>query len=223
MYKKLFISLGLFLLIACAQQKEEAKEPSVLKFAPSALNDESWQAHSVGVKLVCDLDAEVSLQEADWVEIISKEVTGNGQTTITLQMEANEGDESRSGVLSAKCGSSTIECKISQHPLGSNYGIYHLSGSSSDLSFDELKHQTSVRRYPDGSVVSRLLCPSEEKYAIFRTLPSNPNKDDIVSFSLYQNWLEGVSAEKNFTMVVAKVEDNKLWLYTGETVMIVKI
>ncbi len=221
--KKIASILLCFLLFSCSQPKEEIKEPAVLKLVPSLFEEESWREHSIEVKLVCDLDAKTELQGTPWASIASSEVTGNGQTTIIIQLEANDGDEARKGTLSASCGSSKVSCEFVQGPLGSNLGIYHFEGSSSDVSFDELKHQSSVRRYADGSVVSRLLSPSEEKFAVFKYLPGNPSPGDEVRFVLYQNWLPAVSSQNEITAEVVKAEDGKLWLSYGDCVMIVRI
>lgn len=223
MKKILFASLSILLLISCAQRKEEIKEPAVLKLVPALFEAESWRSHEIEVKMVCDLEAKPALQDTPWATISSQEITGNGQTTLVLLLEANEGDEARKGKLTASCGSSVVSCEFTQKALGANLGIYSFEGSSTDVSFDEFKHQSSVRRYGDGRVVSRLLSPSVEKFAVCKYLPSNPSRGAIVKFTLYQNWMPGVPSQNEIEAEVVKAEEGKLWLSSGEGVIIVKI
>ena len=62
MMKKILYLVSLSLLLAsCVQQKEEIKEPSVLKMVPEASVGESWRAHDLKIMVVCDLEAKVEL------------------------------------------------------------------------------------------------------------------------------------------------------------------
>jgi len=215
--------MSLLLLLSCSPRKEEVKEPSVLKLVPTLFEAEPWRSHEIEVKMVCDLEAKPALQDTPWATISSQEITGNGQTTIVLLLEANEGDEARKGTLTASCGSSVVTCEFTQNPLGSNLGIYSFEGSSTDVSFDELKHQSSVRRYGDGNVVSRLLSPSEDKFVVCKFLPARPSRGGKVNFTLYQNWMPGVPSQNEIEAEVVKAEEGKVWLSYGDCVIIVRI
>ncbi|MBR0174193.1 MAG: BACON domain-containing protein, partial [Bacteroidales bacterium] len=97
--KKLFYLFSLtLLLVSCVQQKEVIKEPSVLKIVPEASMGESWRAHDIKIMVVCDLDADVELVDTPWASVTGSEITGNGQTTVTIRVEANDGEQPRKGL-----------------------------------------------------------------------------------------------------------------------------
>ena len=126
---KLFylVSLAL-LLVSCVQQKEVIKEPSVLKMVPEASVGESWRAHDIKIMVVCDLDADVELVDTPWALVTGSEVTGSGQTTVTIRVEANDGEQARKGMVVATCGKSSTVATFTQNALGSKLGIWNYDG-----------------------------------------------------------------------------------------------
>ncbi len=216
------VLLCLLVLTACGRKKEEpVKEPQVLNLVPSVIESESWREHTITILMVCDLEAEASLEQTPWASIASRVITGNGQTSVCLQLEANEGDEPRTGTLVASCGKSSVRCKFTQQPIGSNPGIYNFG--TEEVSFDELRHQCSVRRYPDGTASFRILDPSEGKTVVFRRLPRDPVPGSTVEFDIEQNWMSSQPLRIPVSATLVKAGDGKLWLAREDAVFIVRI
>jgi hypothetical protein len=212
----------LFLLSSCVQVKEVEKEPAVLKVVPESLSGESWRPHEIKIMVVCDLDAEAELEEAPWASIIGSEVTGNGQTTITIGLELNDGDAPRTSFLTARCGKSSVTATFVQSGLGAGLGATNFDGKGGSLVFDELKYQTSVRRYADGTVDSRILYPLQEKFIIFKGLPQNAAPGGKANLTLFQNWFDGVPFQSENEMEIIKIADGKIWISDGDAVYVLK-
>ncbi len=222
--KKLYFLLTLaFSVTACFPQKEIEKEPEVLKVVPESVSGESWRAHDIKIMVVCDLDAEVELIDTPWASIAGSELTGNGQTTLTVRVEANEGDQARKGFLVAKCGKSSAGGTFTQSALGSALGIWNYNGKGGNIPFEPLKHQTSVRRYSDGTVASRLLDPLGQKFLMVKGLPGNPAPGARIKVDLCQNWIEGMPYQSEKEVETVKTGDGKVWLADGDAVYILKL
>ncbi len=221
--KKLFYLFSLALLLAsCVQQKEVIKEPSVLKMVPEASVGESWRAHDIKIMVVCDLDADVELVDTPWALVTGSEVTGSGQTTVTIRVEANDGEQARKGMVVATCGKSSTVATFTQNALGSTLGIWNYDGKGGDIPFEPLKFQTSVRRYSDGTVVSRLLDPVGQKFLAVKGLPAKPTPGTKTTLTLIQNWMDAVSVESEREIEIVKTGDGKIWLSDGDAVYVLK-
>lgn len=195
----------------------------MLKIAPESISAATWRGHNVQFIVVCDKDIEVNLPDCPWASISSRELTGNGQTTLILALEDNMGAESRTGHIEVKSVNTTISAAFTQPPLGGVYGLYNYDSNGSEIRFDELKNQSSVRRYPNGVADSRLFYPAEGKFLVFRGIPVNCKKGDRISFLLLQNWTENLGYQSDLSAECVKVEDGKLWLAEGNTVYIIKL
>lgn len=223
MMKKILYLVSLSLLLAsCVQQKEEIKEPSVLKMVPEASVGESWRAHDLKIMVVCDLEAKVELIDTPWASVTGSEVTGNGQTTVTIKVETNDGELPRKGFVVATCGKTTAAATFTQNALGSTLGIWNYDGKGGNIPFEPLKFQTSVRRYSDGTVVSRLLNPVGQKFLAVKGLPANPAPGKKATFSLIQNWMDATPVESEREMEIVKTGDGKIWLSDGDVVYVLK-
>ena len=216
------LSLALSALVACVRGKEEQVEPAVLKAVPAESAAEPWRAHDLSVIVVCDLEAEVSLMDTPWAAISSNELTGSGQHTITIALQANEGDAPRTGRLVARCGSAKVESVFTQLPLGSSIGAFNYDGQGADYPFDELLHQSSVRCYPDGTQDFRILSPYDGKFLVFKGLPASLKAGDRASASLIQNCLGSMQYQRSVEFEVVKTADGKAWLAEGDAVYIIK-
>lgn len=213
---------ALLALAACVRSKEEPTEPTVLRVVPSELNAESWKAHDISIKVVCDLEATITLKDTPWAAISSNEITGSGQRTLTIALEANEGDEPRTGTLSASCGSSEVKALFTQLPLGSTLGVFNYDGEGASFVFDELRHQTSVRRYADGTTDSRILSPLDGKFVIFKGLDGSLKAGDHSGASLFSNAIPGMQSQRSVDFEVVKIADGKVWLSEGDILYIVR-
>lgn len=221
--KKLFYLVSLALvLVSCVQQKEVIKEPSVLKMVPEASVGESWRAHDIKIMVVCDLDAEVELIDTPWASIAGSEVTGSGQTTVTIRVEANDGEQARKGMVVATCGKSSTVATFTQNALGSTLGIWNYDGKGGNIPFEPLKFQTSVRRYSDGTVVSRLLNPVGQKFLAVKGLPANPAPGSKATLTILQNWVDAMPVESEREIEIVKTGDGKIWLSDGDAVYVLK-
>ncbi len=223
MMKKLFYLVSLALVLAsCMQQKEVIKEPSVLKMVPEASVGESWRAHDIKIMVVCDLEAEVELIDTPWASVTGSEVTGNGQTTVTIRVEANDGEQARKGLVVATCGKSSTSATFTQNALGSTLGIWNYDGKGGNIPFEPLKFQTSVRRYSDGTVVSRLLNPVGQKFLAVKGLPANPAPGSKATLTILQNWVDAMPVESEKEIEIVKTGDGKIWLSDGDAVYVLK-
>ena len=223
MMKKLFFLVSLsLLLISCVQQKEVIKEPSVLKMVPESSVGESWRAHDIKIMVVCDLEADVELVDTPWAAVTGSEVTGNGQTTVTIRVEANDGELPRKGLFVATCGKSSAAATFTQNALGSTLGIWNYDGKGGNIPFEPLKFQTSVRRYSNGTVASRLLNPVGQKFLAVKGLPANPAPGTKATLSVIQNWMDAVPVEGERDIDIVKIADGKIWLSDEDAVYVLK-
>lgn len=221
--KKLFYLVSLALVLAsCVQQKEVIKEPSVLKMVPETSVGESWRAHDIKIMVVCDLEADVELVDTPWALVTGSEVTGNGQTTVTIRVEANDGEQARKGMVVATCGKSSTVATFTQNALGSTLGIWNYDGKGGNIPFEPLKFQTSVRRYSDGTVVSRLLNPVGQKFLAVKGLPANPAPGSKATLTILQNWVDAMPVESEKEIEIVKTGDGKIWLSDGDAVYVLK-
>lgn len=216
----------LLFLASCTLVKEQEpviKDPEVLKISPSVIKDESWRAHDIKILVVCDLEAKVELEDTPWARVTGSEVTGSGQTTVTVRMDENEGNEPRQGMLMATCGTRSAAASFTQNALGTELGIWNYDGKGGNIPFEPLKFQTSVRRYPDGTAVSRLLNPLGQKFLMVKGLPVNPVPGAMVKIDLCQNWIEDMPYQTEKEIETVKSGDGKVWLADGDAVYILKL
>lgn len=218
----LYLAVSIIMASGCVRNREDAKEPAVLKIVALESTAESWKAHSMTRLVVCDLDADISLNSTGWAEITGTEVTGNGQVTVTITLAANDGEQARTCTLVAECGSKKVESTIEQLPLGSTPGAYNYDGKGSDFPFEPLVHQTSLRRYADGTQDSRILSPADGKMLVFKSIPANLKAGDSLHVSMFQNCLGSMQYQRSVHAEVVKVADGKLWLSEDDAIYIIK-
>lgn len=211
------------LLFACEQPKEVVKDPEVLQIAPEKIENEQWRSHDIQFKVACDLDVEVELKDTPWASITETELTGDGQTTVTVTVEDNAGDEPRTGVLEAASGSKTFTAEFTQLALGSTLGVWNYDGRGANLVYDELCWQTSVRRYPNGMADSRLLDVVNGKYMVIKGIPVTAAVGSSITVNVQQNWINFLSWQREATFEVVRTAPDKIWLADLGTVYIVKL
>lgn len=221
--KKLFYPILLALTLAsCVKQKEVIKEPSVLKMVPEASVGESWRAHDIKIMVVCDLEADVELIDTPWASVTGSEITGDGQTTVTIRVEANDGEQPRKGMVVATCGKSSTVATFTQNALGSKLGIWNYDGKGGNIPFEPLKFQTSIRRYSNGTVVSRVLNPVEQKFLAVKGLPANPTPGTKATLTVLQNWVDALPLESEKAIEIVKTGDGMIWLSDEDMVYVLK-
>ncbi len=221
--KKLFYPILLALTLAsCVKQKEVVKEPSVLKTVPEASVGESWRAHDIKIMVVCDLEADVELVDTPWASVAGSEITGDGQTTVTIRVEANDGEQPRKGLFVATCGKSSASATFTQNALGSKLGIWNYDGKGGNIPFEPLKFQTSIRRYSNGTVGSRVLNPVEQKFLAVKGLPANPAPGTKATLTVLQNWVDALPLESEKAIEIVKTGDGKIWLSDEDMVYVLK-
>lgn len=211
---------ALLALAACARTPEAPKEPEILRITPESSQKESWRAHDAVFVITCDLDVSSALEDAPWASLVSSELTGNGRTEITVHMEDNLGTEIRTGSLTAKSGSKSVSAVFRQLPLGEKPGVHNYDGNGAELLFDALAHQSSVRRYRDGSFDLRMIFAPENKFLIIKGIPYGAKAGDIFSAGILQNWLTGVPNQQEKELELVRAEEHRIWLADENTVYI---
>lgn len=113
-------------LPACKKVEEKQTEPSVFKVTPKSADAESGFAHSLSVKVTCDLAFEYSLEDGSWISIEAGEKDSRNVTTLVLQLGLNDGESSRKDVLTVTSGSKKISVNITQNTLSSGLPVQEI-------------------------------------------------------------------------------------------------
>ena len=117
---KRFLLLLAFVALAvpaCKKAEEKQTEPSVFKVTPKGADSENGFAHSISVKVTCDIDFEYALDDGSWITINAGDKDSRNTTTLVLDLELNAGDASRHDVLTVKSGSKKASVSITQNSV----------------------------------------------------------------------------------------------------------
>lgn len=113
-------------LPACKKAEEKQTEPSVFKVTPKGADSENGFAHSVSVKVTCDLTFEYALEDGSWITITAGEKDTRNTTTLMLDLELNAGEASRHDVLNITSGSKKISVSITQNPVSAGVPVQEI-------------------------------------------------------------------------------------------------
>lgn len=221
-YAFLFSALCL-IASACTQPKEVEEEPTILKIDPAVSASEAWRSHDINFTVVCDKDVTVELKDCPWATVKSTELTGSGRTSVVVHLEDNLGDEPRTARLEALSVTTTFEAEFTQKALGSALGAWNYDGRDSEIPYDELSCQLSVRHYPDGRADSRLLDISNGKFMVFKGIPRSATPGSTITLTVLQNYLRTSPLTREATMEVVRIGDGKIWLAEDNAIYILRI
>ena len=110
-------------LPACKKAEEKATEPSVFKVFPKSVDSESGFAHSISVKVTCDIAFEYALEDGSWITINARDKDSRNTTTLILEMTLNDGEASRKDILTIASGSRKTNVNITQNPISSGLPV----------------------------------------------------------------------------------------------------
>ena len=110
-------------LPACKKAEEKQTEPSVFKVTPKGADSENGFAHSISVKVTCDIDFEYALEDGSWITINASDKDSRNITTLVLDIELNAGEASRHDVLNITSGSKKASVSITQNTISAGISI----------------------------------------------------------------------------------------------------
>ena len=117
------LALALVAFAACKKADEKAKEPSVFKVTPKSADSENGFAHSLTVKVTCDIAFEYALEDGSWITINARDKDSRNVTALELQMDVNDGTADRKDVLTVSSGSKKISVNITQKTVASGVSV----------------------------------------------------------------------------------------------------
>ena len=123
---KRFLLLFVFVALAvpaCKKAEEKQTEPSVFKVTPKGADSENGFAHSISVKVTCDIDFEYALEDGSWITINASDKDSRNITTLVLDIELNAGEASRHDVLNITSGSKKASVSITQNTISAGISI----------------------------------------------------------------------------------------------------
>lgn len=125
--KNCFLPLlvALSIVASCKDPLEEAT-PSMLKLSTEKLSDEPGTEHNVTFKVTCDKPFDVTPQDAPWLSLVSIGEAKNNISLVTLSLEANSGDESRSGKVAVTAGKMSAELSVTQSTIANLLPADHI-------------------------------------------------------------------------------------------------
>lgn len=153
---------------------------------------------------------------ADW---FSSDATGGianlGKTVNIKAATINIGESERKGFVAIDIDGKVLRIGVTQPVtgiMGPAPGVYNYDAKGGSVQLDPLRHQVSVRRFPDGSQDFRIVNPAGETFLLFSGLPGSFEVDKEVDFTLYQNWIPALDYKKSYTADVVKTTDDLVWL-----------
>lgn len=117
------LALALVAFAACKKANEKATEPSVFKVTPKSADSENGFAHSLTVKVTCDIAFEYALEDGSWITINARDKDSRNVTALELQMSVNDGPSDRKDVLTVSSGSKKISVNITQKTVASGVSV----------------------------------------------------------------------------------------------------
>lgn len=118
--------LAIAAILACNNESKLA-EPSVFKVSPRSANAEDGFAHTLTVKVTCDVAFKYSLEDGSWITIEAGDKDAKNVTALSLQLATNDGDAARSDVLTLKAGTKALTVEISQKTASSALPLSQVS------------------------------------------------------------------------------------------------
>mgnify|MGYP002625269052 CR=1 FL=1 len=103
--------------VSCKKADEKPKDPAVFKVSPGKAQSESGFAHTLAVKVTCDIGFEYSMQDGSWITVTASEKDSKDVTVLSLEFTSNDGSAERSDVLELKSGSKSLSVDIKQKPV----------------------------------------------------------------------------------------------------------
>lgn len=108
----LSVLLAVILASACSK-KEPNPNPSVLSVTPASCAKESGVSHSITFRVTCDKAFKASV-DAAWASVTGQTEGNNNVTSVTVTLQPNEGDDSRTCKITFASGNKTAEASITQ-------------------------------------------------------------------------------------------------------------
>lgn len=122
----LLLALASVAVLACKKNEEKATEPTVFKVTPKSASSENGFAHSLSVKVTCDVDFEYSLEDGSWISINAGEKNTRNITALDLRLGVNSGESARKDILTVTAGSQEIKVSITQNPVSSSAPVQEI-------------------------------------------------------------------------------------------------
>lgn len=119
----LLLFLAVLAIPSCKKANEKAAEPSVFKVSPKSADSESGFAHTITVKVTCDVAFEYGLEDGSWITVTAGEKDSKNVTPLDLELSLNDGADSRTDVLTISAGSKKITVNITQKTVASGLSV----------------------------------------------------------------------------------------------------
>lgn len=188
---KRFLLLLAFVALAvpaCKKAEEKATEPTVFKVSPKGADSENGFAHSISVKVTCDIAFDYELEDGSWIGITAGEKDSRNITTLMLDLEMNAGDASRHDVLNIKSGSKKISVSITQNCIADGVKIQ-------DLRLKYIFPQQTVLQFPVDWTLS-----SDASWLVFEPAQGSMNMITNVVFKAKEFNFTGGARTANLTI-----------------------
>ena len=153
--KLLLLLLAGSLLFSCNGNKEQEKpqpkpepekvtEPTVLTL--SGITKYTAEPQSIKLSVKCDVTWDVTLADASWAKIVSKNTSGDNAGEVTISLAMNRSQESRKQKVTLKAGTKATHLEIEQSDLSSiiNKESVILSGPASSTVTVKFKNPWTV-------------------------------------------------------------------------------
>ena len=174
------------------------------------------------VKMTLPTDWTISVPGNSWFTVSPQSGKANTETTLTFKaFKLNDSDSQRSSACTVRLPQADVDINVLQDPCVSGdfaskvYGIYNYDGKGTNLTFDELLHQTNLLKAP-ASETFRMIWPARGRHFSVAGITTPVTPADSVKLKVAQYWLDSIDEEYELDALVLKTEGDFAWIIDSE-------
>lgn len=174
------------------------------------------------VKMTLPTDWTITNPGNSWFTVSPRSGKADTETILTFKAtKLNETDSQRNAACTVHLPQADVDINILQDPCVTGdfasdvFGIYNYDGNGTNLTYDELQHQTNLQK-KSGSESFHLIWPARNKYFSVTGIDTPVTSTDSVKLKVSQCWLDQIDEDYELDALVLKTNGNIAWIIDSE-------
>ncbi|MBQ9889334.1 MAG: BACON domain-containing protein [Bacteroidales bacterium] len=174
------------------------------------------------VKMTLQTDWTISAPSNSWFTVSPLSGKANTETTLTFKAKKlNDSDTQRSAACTVRMPQANADINVLQDPVVTGdfastvFGVYNYDGKGTNLTYDELLHQTSLIKKSDSESFN-LVWPARSRYFSISGVKTPVTPADSIKLQVSQYWLDQLEEEYELDALVLKTDGNFAWIIDSE-------